>query len=60
MQDYSLKNPGNVQNHQQLRREVAYAISQAEMDDNPDPRLAAFLLDAAQKCPGYVAPEPAP
>lgn len=58
MQDYRLKNPGQFTNAGSVRKEVAHAISQLELDLNPEPFLAAFLLDAAQKTPGYVAPAP--
>lgn len=60
MQAADLKFPGGFTSAQTIRRELAHAISQLEIAKGygaPDkPELAAFLLDAAQKTPGYVAP----
>ena len=59
MQASTLKNPGDSPLAQTVRKELARLISSAEDADvfgTPDPALAAFLLDAAQKTPGYAAP----
>lgn len=59
MQVTTLKFPGGFTHAKTIRREVAHTISQLEDADaygTPDPSFAAFLLDAAQKTPGYVAP----
>lgn len=60
MQVTTLKFPGGFTSAQTIRREVAHEISQLEISaaagSPADPALAAFLLDAAQKTPGYVAP----
>lgn len=63
----SLKNPGAYSGSQGLRADVAAAISFAEIISRgrAEPadtakRLAAFLADAASRCPGYVAPPPTP
>ena len=56
MQDYDLKSPGDNQQAQTLRLNTARAISVAKNEVNPKPDLANFLLDAATKAPGYVAP----
>lgn len=58
MQDYQLSNPGDSQLLQTLRRLVAKAIADASQDTNVSTELAAFLADAASKCPGYVGPAP--
>lgn len=61
----TLKNPGTYSGSQSLRAKVARAISFAEVisrgREEPAPTavsLAAFLSDAASKCPGYEAPSP--
>lgn len=61
----TLKNPGAYSGSQSLRAKVARAISFAEVisrgRETPAPtavNLAAFLADAASKCPGYEAPTP--
>lgn len=61
----TLKNPGAYSGSQSLRAKVASAISFAEVisrgRETPAPtavNLAAFLADAASKCPGYEAPTP--
>lgn len=61
----TLKNPGAYSGSQSLRAEVAHAISFAEVISRgrvtPAPTavsLAAFLADAASKCPGYEVPIP--
>ena len=63
----TLKNPGAYSGSQSLRAKVARAISFAEVisrgRETPSPTaasLAAFLADAASKCPGYEAPTPTP
>lgn len=62
MQDYDLKNPGDDQLAQTTRRNVAKLLSNVDTETNPSPAVAAFLLDAATKAPGYVPPaaEPLP
>lgn len=60
MQDYTLKNPGNDQLMQTLRKNAAAAISNLEgvkdAGGTPGTDLSAFFSDAATKTPGYVAP----
>lgn len=57
MQPADLKFPGD--SNGTVRREVANAISNVEnavaRGAEADPTFAAFLLDAAQKTPGYAA-----
>lgn len=63
MQTSDLKFPGGFTSAQTIRREVAHEISQQEIAKAAGAavsgELAAFLLDAATKTPGYVAPPPA-
>lgn len=59
MQASTLKNPGDNPLAQTVRKELARLISNHEdaaVFGTPDPALAAFLLDAATKTPGYAAP----
>lgn len=62
MQATDLKFPGGFTSAQTIRREVAHEISQLEISaaaGSPvSGDLAAFLLDAATKTPGYTAPAP--
>lgn len=56
MNAHDLKNPGFDQLGQTTRMNVAKLISNVANEANPSPEVAAFLLDAAQKTPGYTAP----
>lgn len=58
MRDTDLKFPGSFTNAGTIRQAVAHAISELEMDTNPEPFLAAFLADAATKTPGFVPDGP--
>lgn len=60
MQDYDLKNPGDNQQAQTVRLNVARALSIAHNEANPAKDLAEFLKDAATKAPGYTKPAPDP
>lgn len=53
-----LKNPGLDQLGQTTRFNVAKLISNARNEANPTSEVAAFLLDAATKAPGYSPPAP--
>jgi hypothetical protein len=57
MQVTTLLNPGQNPLAQTIRKEVARVISQLEIADatgTPETAFAAFLADAAIKCPGYT------
>lgn len=56
MQDYNLIDPGYEAAGRTLRKHAAHVISNAELDTNPDPRLALFFSDCASKTPGYAGP----
>ncbi|APL99506.1 hypothetical protein FDH29_gp48 [Aquamicrobium phage P14] len=64
MRETDLPNPGTYGKGQKLRREVALAISAAELvaartpDGNPEiaNKLKAFLTAAADACPGTLTP----
>lgn len=56
MNAHDLKNPGFDQLGQTTRMNVAKLLSNVQNETNPSGEVAAFLLDAASKAPGYTAP----